>query len=167
MAQVLYNREILVEVLIYHWPTNMNGCHCGWSELGKSFTAHVADVYEGSVTARYVTLKEGNDGVGKYLQDTQRLYPWMLRIVNRVLRQSRRNWKSGKKRVVNNLCKCEHSKSLHQVGFCAGFNGRKLAPCLCSQFREAPDDEFALWILNWRVTHGVDATSEGRDTSSR
>jgi hypothetical protein len=44
-----YDREALIDVLVYHWPTNTSGCHCGWSSLGRSFPEHVADVYEAMV----------------------------------------------------------------------------------------------------------------------
>ncbi len=47
--EVPYNREVLVNVLIYHWPTRTAGCYCGWGVLGASFPEHVADVYEESV----------------------------------------------------------------------------------------------------------------------
>lgn len=30
------------EVLIEHARTSIKGCHCGWAELGKSHTEHVA-----------------------------------------------------------------------------------------------------------------------------
>jgi hypothetical protein len=46
-----YDREVLVNVFVYHWPTNTSGCWCGWSVLGASFPEHVADVYEESVRA--------------------------------------------------------------------------------------------------------------------
>lgn len=41
-----YNREKLVNTLVYHQQTNTSGCHCGWAELGKSWAEHVANVYE-------------------------------------------------------------------------------------------------------------------------
>lgn len=47
-----YDRRVLVDVLVYHWPTNTSGCSCGWAVLGASFPEHVADVYEQSVAAR-------------------------------------------------------------------------------------------------------------------
>lgn len=47
-----YDRRVLVEVLVYHWPTKNNGCWCGWGELGRLFPEHVADVYEMSMAAR-------------------------------------------------------------------------------------------------------------------
>lgn len=45
-----YDREILVNVLIYHQRTNSSGCHCGWAKLGASYAEHVANVYEQSMT---------------------------------------------------------------------------------------------------------------------
>lgn len=45
-------REVLVEVLIYHWRNGITGCGCGWSVLGASYPEHVADVFEESVRAR-------------------------------------------------------------------------------------------------------------------
>jgi hypothetical protein len=52
MDEIPYNREVLVEVLVYHAHTNSSGCFCGWAELGKSHPEHVADVYEQSMLAR-------------------------------------------------------------------------------------------------------------------
>lgn len=49
---VPYSREVLIEVLVYHWPTNTAGCWCGWGDLGKSFPEHVADIYEASIKIR-------------------------------------------------------------------------------------------------------------------
>lgn len=43
---MIYDRDLLVEVLIYHQRTDVSGCHCGWAELGASYPEHVADVYE-------------------------------------------------------------------------------------------------------------------------
>lgn len=48
---VVYDRNVLVEVLIYHWRDGITGCGCGWAELGKSWPEHVATVYEESVVA--------------------------------------------------------------------------------------------------------------------
>jgi hypothetical protein len=48
----LYNRAVLVEVLVYHWATKTSACGCGWSKLGASHAEHVADVYEASVAVR-------------------------------------------------------------------------------------------------------------------
>lgn len=41
-----YDRDLLVNTLVYHWATNTSGCGCGWAELGKSHAEHVAKVYE-------------------------------------------------------------------------------------------------------------------------
>lgn len=46
-----YDREVLVEVLVYHYRDGIRGCGCGWSKLGASWPEHVADVYEESVRA--------------------------------------------------------------------------------------------------------------------
>lgn len=43
---LIYDREALVAVIVYHWRTNTSGCGCGWAELGKSYAEHIADVYE-------------------------------------------------------------------------------------------------------------------------
>lgn len=44
-----YDRDLLVRVIVYHWPTATSGCGCGWSRLGASHAEHVADVYEDAV----------------------------------------------------------------------------------------------------------------------
>jgi hypothetical protein len=49
---LIYNREVLVEVLVYHYRKDIRSCGCGWSELGRSHAEHVATVYEESVAAR-------------------------------------------------------------------------------------------------------------------
>jgi hypothetical protein len=41
-----YNRKILVSTLTYHGRDEIEGCQCGWAELGKSHPEHVANVYE-------------------------------------------------------------------------------------------------------------------------
>lgn len=41
-----YDREVLVETVIYHGRSSIEGCHCGWSVLGHSHAEHVADVDE-------------------------------------------------------------------------------------------------------------------------
>lgn len=46
---VPYDRAVLVEVVVYHYRESIKGCSCGWSELGKSWAEHVADVYEARV----------------------------------------------------------------------------------------------------------------------
>lgn len=48
-AAVPYDRDVLVDVLVHHWPNRSNGCECGWSVLGASYPGHIADVYEASV----------------------------------------------------------------------------------------------------------------------
>jgi hypothetical protein len=45
-------RDVLVEVLIYHYRTKSSGCGCGWAVLGHSHPEHVADVYFSSLTVR-------------------------------------------------------------------------------------------------------------------
>lgn len=45
-----YDRAVLVEVLVFHYRRGIEGCGCGWAELGRSFPEHVADVYEQSAT---------------------------------------------------------------------------------------------------------------------
>jgi hypothetical protein len=47
-----YDRDVLVEVLVYHYRADIKGCGCGWAELGRSWPEHVATVYEESVRAR-------------------------------------------------------------------------------------------------------------------
>lgn len=42
-------RAILVQVLIYHYRTNISGCGCGWAKLGFSHPEHVVDVFEESI----------------------------------------------------------------------------------------------------------------------
>lgn len=41
-----YDRDVLVDTLIYHQRTDTSGCHCGWAVLGASYAEHVANVYE-------------------------------------------------------------------------------------------------------------------------
>lgn len=38
------DREVLVDVVIYHTKTTITGCRCGWAKLGYSWAEHVADV---------------------------------------------------------------------------------------------------------------------------
>ena len=53
MAEVVpYDRDVLIEVVIYHHKPRIEGCACGWAKLGADHGAHVADVYEASVAAR-------------------------------------------------------------------------------------------------------------------
>lgn len=44
-----YDRTVLVDVLVHHWPTRSNGCECGWAKLGASYPEHVVDVYESAM----------------------------------------------------------------------------------------------------------------------
>lgn len=48
-ASLPYDREKLMDAVVYHWRDDIKGCGCGWSKLGASHAAHVADVYEESV----------------------------------------------------------------------------------------------------------------------
>jgi hypothetical protein len=56
MDDVPYDRKVLVDVLVYHWPRQDSSCFCGWGQrpehLGLSHAEHVATVYEESVRAR-------------------------------------------------------------------------------------------------------------------
>lgn len=47
-----YVRAVLVDVLVYHYRRDDASCGCGWAELGRSHSEHVANVYEESVRAR-------------------------------------------------------------------------------------------------------------------
>lgn len=37
-------REHLIELLVFHQRIDIRGCLCGWSELGASYAAHLADI---------------------------------------------------------------------------------------------------------------------------
>ena len=58
-----YDRDVLLDVLVYHQPTATSGCICGWAELGRSHAVHVADAYEVRVAApptmRVMRFNEG------------------------------------------------------------------------------------------------------------
>ena len=47
-----YDREALIEVLVYHQPTSTSGCICGWAVLGASHPEHVVDQYERVMNGR-------------------------------------------------------------------------------------------------------------------
>lgn len=47
-----YDREVLVNVLIYHTRNGIRGCRCGWAVPGASFPEHVANVYEEHILAK-------------------------------------------------------------------------------------------------------------------
>ncbi len=42
-------RKVMINVLVYHQPTNTSGCHCGWGKLGRSHAEHVVEIYEMSI----------------------------------------------------------------------------------------------------------------------
>lgn len=42
----LYNRDVMVAVLVVHQRHRPDACLCGWSELGKSHAEHIASEYE-------------------------------------------------------------------------------------------------------------------------
>lgn len=52
LPEVTYDRDALVQVITYHRKIDIKGCMCGWAELGKDHSQHVADVYEESVRER-------------------------------------------------------------------------------------------------------------------
>jgi len=52
--EISYDREVLVEVLIYHQRKNLQYCQCGWGDLGRSHSDHVADIYEQSIKMRNI-----------------------------------------------------------------------------------------------------------------
>lgn len=43
---MIYDRDLLVAVLIYHQRKDITSCTCGWAVLGASHPEHVADEYE-------------------------------------------------------------------------------------------------------------------------
>lgn len=49
----LYDRELLVEILVYHFRKDIQRCGCGWQELGKSHPEHVMAVYEACIRVKY------------------------------------------------------------------------------------------------------------------
>lgn len=63
-----YDRAVLAEVVVYHHKVRIEGCLCGWSELGRSIGEHVADVYEQSVAARM-----GGEVAGRTLSRREQL----------------------------------------------------------------------------------------------
>lgn len=50
--EIRYDREVLLEVLIYHQHTESSACICGWNRLGYSHPEHVREVYEESMRVR-------------------------------------------------------------------------------------------------------------------
>lgn len=51
-GEIRFDRDVLVDVLVYHYRKDISGCGCGWAELGRMHPKHVADVYEASMAAR-------------------------------------------------------------------------------------------------------------------
>lgn len=47
-----YDREVLKQIVIYHYKRDIKGCVCGWAELGRCHSDHIADLYEESVCAK-------------------------------------------------------------------------------------------------------------------
>ena len=43
---MIYDRKLLVEVLIAHQRKDAQFCICGWGRLGFSHAEHIADMYE-------------------------------------------------------------------------------------------------------------------------
>lgn len=50
-VEVTYDRDVLVDILVYHYRNDHASCGCGWAELGKSHPEHVANIYEMSMKA--------------------------------------------------------------------------------------------------------------------
>lgn len=48
---VTYDRDVLVQVLVYHQRQDSQSCLCGWDKLGASHPEHVADMYEQALVA--------------------------------------------------------------------------------------------------------------------
>jgi hypothetical protein len=57
-AALAYDREVLTAVVIYHYRKGIEGCGCGWAELGASYAEHVADVYEQSVAVKAAVARD-------------------------------------------------------------------------------------------------------------
>lgn len=51
------HRDALVEVITHHHRSRIEGCGCGWSDLGRSHSEHVADVYE--LQCRRIAIEAG------------------------------------------------------------------------------------------------------------
>lgn len=52
MSDLIYDRETLVTILVYHYRKNDASCGCGWGVLGQSHSEHVADIYEESLAIK-------------------------------------------------------------------------------------------------------------------
>jgi hypothetical protein len=46
-----FNREMMMDVLVYHQRLDVGTCACGWSVIGASHAQHVVEVYELSIEA--------------------------------------------------------------------------------------------------------------------
>lgn len=53
MAEIGYDREVLREVVIYHYKSSIEGCRCGYAKLGACNSEHVADEYEKAYRAKH------------------------------------------------------------------------------------------------------------------
>lgn len=47
-----FDRDLMIDILVYHWITKTSGCGCGWGVLGHSHAKHVVEVYEMSILGR-------------------------------------------------------------------------------------------------------------------
>lgn len=47
-----FDRDLMIDILVYHWRTNTSGCGCGWVSLGRSHAEHVVEIYEMSIMGR-------------------------------------------------------------------------------------------------------------------
>lgn len=64
MTDVRYDHALLVEVLVAHQRRDIEGCRCGWSELGHSHPEHIATEYEGAVREA-LAGQYSHDGIRK------------------------------------------------------------------------------------------------------
>lgn len=74
--EVIYQRDVLVDVVIHHHRESIKGCSCGWSQLGLSWADHVADVYESAVNEQLDDLVDAwhqGDWQSPSLEDVIRL----------------------------------------------------------------------------------------------
>ncbi len=46
------DRELLINVIVYHYRASISHCGCGWNELGRSHSEHVVEVFELSLLLR-------------------------------------------------------------------------------------------------------------------
>jgi hypothetical protein len=69
-VSVAYDRDVLIDVVVGHWPTATSGCSCGWQRLGHSFAEHIADVYEG-IVAQTKFCRTCSTDISEYTTGTQ------------------------------------------------------------------------------------------------